>query len=765
MDKEQKQTAKKQMMELMQAGHRWQEAATQAGVQTSRSTAYRWWQGYRTQGERALQDGRHGHPIKAREPVLHWLESMERQAPHTSSRVVQTQLKERFGSVISITHLNRLRVAHGRVRSARREEKNLAPQTWSEPHWQEGAAGLLLVAAASETGLLTHFEQAVATCAATSSEPSILSCKTASQLVLTLWLLGAIGLHRTSDLRSYTGDAPGLLTGRARAYGYFHTERFLAHLALFDGAEHFTTALGKWTTQLWQDPTAPTACFYIDGHRKPVYTAHLIPRGLIGRSGKILGCRALVLLHDEQGHPRLATTSRGDEHLTIGLPQILVRYEQATERKMQTRVIVDREGMAAPFLCALQADGYTMVTLLKTDQYQDLSSFTEIGPFVPLEYNREGKMVREVAPACFALPLPNQPGQVLPLRVALIRDWRKSVPRQLTEEEEEQASEQEWKKPGVWHADWKAKPTPAPATTAKLIPIVTTASSADAVELAQTYTRRWPVQENIIKDFLLPLGLDINHGYRKTPSVNSEVAKKRTAFEKRLGHVEQWAIKALERSRKAGRLYDRLWKQTKMYGDERYRELNDHQDVLREQGMAYGERRAQLKQEKALIDAELEQRWQRVWRTYDKSSQESKKAERYAQEQCELLRALEDLAATERIMYELDNRKDQIMTVFKLALANAVMWARDQYFPESYAHATWGRLAPFFHLAGMVTSNQHTVCVELRPFNDRRYNGDLSVFCQRVNEKQPRLPDGRLLQFSVKDLARPILHGQKQLLA
>ncbi len=116
-------------------------------------------------------------------------------------------------------------------------------------------------------------------------------------------------------------------------------------------------------------------------------------------------------------------------------------------------------------------------------------------------------------------------------------------------------------------------------------------------------------------------------------------------------------------------------------------------------------------------------------------------------------------------MYELDNHKDQIMTVFKLALANAVMWTRDQYFPASYAHATWGRLAPFFPLAGMVTSNQHAVSVALRPFNDRRYNADLSVFCQRVNEKQPRLPDGRLLQFSVQEPVRPILHGQKRLLA
>lgn len=53
----------------------------------------------------------------------------------------------------------------------------------------------------------------------------------------------------------------------------------------------------------------------------------------------------------------------------------------------------------------------------------------------------------------------------------------------------------------------------------------------------------------------------------------------------------------------------------------------------------------------------------------------------------------------------------------------------------------------------------------LRPFNDRQYHGDLSILCQRVNEKQPRLPDGRLLQFSVRGPSRPILHGQKQLVA
>ncbi|HEY6410098.1 MAG TPA: hypothetical protein VIY29_21795, partial [Ktedonobacteraceae bacterium] len=236
--------------------------------------------------------------------------------------------------------------------------------------------------------------------------------------------------------------------------------------------------------------------FYVDGHRKPVHTDKLIPRGLIGRTGKILGCRALVLLHDEDGHPLLATTDRGDQHLTMGLTRILARYQQTSGMSTAGRVIVDREGMAAPFLRDLKAQGYIVVTLLRTDQYEGLDFFTEVGAFVPLEQDQHGQVVREVAPAYFALPLPDQAGQVLPLRVALIRDWRRRVVRPLSEEEEEEAREQAWQKPAWWHPQWKAEPTPVLPTTAKLIPIVTTADATDAVELAQTYIRRWPVQEN-----------------------------------------------------------------------------------------------------------------------------------------------------------------------------------------------------------------------------------------------------------------------------
>ncbi len=103
-------------------------------------------------------------------------------------------------------------------------------------------------------------------------------------------------------------------------------------------------------------------------------------------------------------------------------------------------------------------------------------------------------------------------------------------------------------------------------------------------------------------------------------------------------------------------------------------------------------------------------------------------------------------------MYELNNDKDQVMTFCTVALANLGMWARDHYFPADYRHATWQRLAPFFHLPGQVTWERAWVRVELRPFNDRQLTRDLHTLCERVTAAAPRLPDGRQLVMTVAAL-------------
>jgi transposase len=113
MDKEQRRVAKTQLVAGMQEGHSWHEAAAKAGIQTSRSNAYRLWGAFRQRGETPLSDGRHGHPSKLRGEARTFLEDSCRGAPRTPSSVIQTLLQERFGVSVSISQINRVRAALG----------------------------------------------------------------------------------------------------------------------------------------------------------------------------------------------------------------------------------------------------------------------------------------------------------------------------------------------------------------------------------------------------------------------------------------------------------------------------------------------------------------------------------------------------------------------------------------------------------------------------------------------------------------------------
>ena len=124
--------------------------------------------------------------------------------------------------------------------------------------------------------------------------------------------------------------------------GYAYVEQFLSRLAHAQADEGLTDAVAQWTWTLWhneqilQEPEQEEqeAVFYVDGHRKAVYSDVLVPRGPVGKlGGKILGCRELVVLHDDEGHPSLSTTHRGDQHLTQGTPQLL----HAMNRRLTSR--------------------------------------------------------------------------------------------------------------------------------------------------------------------------------------------------------------------------------------------------------------------------------------------------------------------------------------------------------------------------------------------------------------------------------------------
>ena len=105
--------ARVQVAQAMEQGLPWYEAAQRAGLKISQSTAFRLRQRMRQGGEQALREGRHGHPIKLRGEVRKFLEEICRQAPHTPSHQVQTQLAQHFSLQVSVSQINRVRASLG----------------------------------------------------------------------------------------------------------------------------------------------------------------------------------------------------------------------------------------------------------------------------------------------------------------------------------------------------------------------------------------------------------------------------------------------------------------------------------------------------------------------------------------------------------------------------------------------------------------------------------------------------------------------------
>src|SRR6266581_3348887 len=185
-----------------------------------------------------------------------------------------------------------------------------------------------------------------------------------------------------------------------------------------------------------------------------------------------------------------------------------------------------------------------VITLLRSDQYEAEQSFEQVGPWQPWRYNRSGQVICEVAAARFALKRPDDANPPLEVEVALIRDWRKLL---VVERASEATDVQNWQadltvqQQRFWEDGWQAFPTPPAPTTPKLIPVITTRSGMQAGELAQTYFRRWNCQENAIRDWLIPLNLDTNHGYAKERVLNSELAKRQLVVEGRQQRFERLA--------------------------------------------------------------------------------------------------------------------------------------------------------------------------------------------------------------------------------
>ncbi len=230
--------------------------------------------------------------------------------------------------------------------------------------------------------------------------------------------------------------------------------------------------------------------------------------------------------------------------------------------------------------------------------------------------------------------------------------------------------------------------------------------------------------------------------------MNSELAKRQSVAQGRARRLQRLAQACRARLGQL-RVQDEQLEAHVLVYEQRRNELLIQVSQFEEAGRTQERNYFPLKARQVAAEWEVRQNRTRLEKNVQRRQRLMDKCEGYCRELRQVLRHQEDLQAQARDMYELDHSKDQLMTLFKVGLANLGMWVRDHYFGESYHHCGWQRLLPFFKLGGWVTVTENEVKLDVCAFNNRALARDLEEVCHKVNEGAPILPDGRRLVMAV----------------
>ena len=559
--------------------------------------------------------------------------------------------------------------------------------------------------------------------------------------LLTLMVMPTLGLFKPYALNDYSGTALRLLTGRHRPYSADEMEHFILSCTRVGWTEPLTADVAGWATQLWV-PDVPQATpatslrssadlspaegdapvyLYWDWHVKTVHSDYHLPRTKHGTSKRIVGARKQLMLHDEAGHLLFMRTYRGDTHLIDGMIDGTAYYEGLAESQRLTRQIFDREGLSVAHFKELIADNRQFITCLRADQYEGVDSFDSPSPFQPFQYDEHGKVIQEIAEASYDVK-DRRPGEeTLPLRAILLR----KPPDEADDEEEEDA--------------------------VHLHVIITPNREAAAADIANLYRARQSSQENAIRDWWLPLGGDVNVGYDKRQVENSELAKRKAELEARLERLARYIPGCEARLQRARRRHQKHGKRYQAELEAAQQELRDGIQQRGAKGDAALDIYRWAQAEEARVQEQLEPLRSPMEAAAEEMEQELNKRQRYCQEQQEKEQALAKITRkmADHPMYELDDRKDQLMSALRVCLVNVLQRLRDTVFPASYAHAIYETLAPFVQMGGFVIERPQRIEILLDGFWQSAKQRDLEEVVARCNARQFTAPDGRALRFSI----------------
>ena len=160
-------------------------------------------------------------------------------------------------------------------------------------------------------------------------------------------------------------------------------DKYLRELKYLQVSADLINCNARFWSRFWKQYDSQdhkVACYYIDGNVKPLWSSKRCRKGKVTMLGRVMGCIEQVIIHDGHGRPIYLRTFSGNADLrknalrTMEELDVLLNKGQksrAKESPCSRALIIDGAGNAVQTLRDFSGSDYHYITILDTNQIID----------------------------------------------------------------------------------------------------------------------------------------------------------------------------------------------------------------------------------------------------------------------------------------------------------------------------------------------------------------------------------------------------------
>jgi len=566
--------------------------------------------------------------------------------------------------------------------------------------------------------------------------------------IRTLFLLPLLDMKRPIDLTGYEGKTLGALTTYSEEYsGYKTTDRFLRNVTELGISEVLGKELArKYCKTFYGVGFKDGLIIYIDAHMKVVWTSKNIPKGKHGMMDKVVTCLKEFVINGSKGHPLISSTHPGDRHMTKEIFNAISRLEESVGKEIVKLVVYDKEGNSLDILEEFDRLNQNRerkmypVFLFKQDKYDSEDDFK-------VRYYENGELrYRSVKEEDYVIYKANKKGEVVS-KVALTE-----IDYKLKENKKRKKNKEVFMVPCALVKTVK---------DGKLSPVGTLMpyeEIEDPMSIPDIYYARYPNQEAVFRSMINHSNLNVSYGFKKNLVENRTALRKLEDATKSLNHNEKklgTAKKHLQdvQDKMLQRMEDK--QQKLMVFNAKMNDIKNAWESEKDQKQRSKLRNEldSIEREKSAFEDKISDEIMCLEREMLNLTQKKKAFTTIVEKKTNEVEKYKTKYENE-LLYEIDTEMDHLMLNFKILHENALMFAKERFFPEDCDLGIDLLIRYFFTHYGDIKiygdPKGELMVFVLNRFDSEEHEKMMENVCKKFNALSIRTADGLLLRAMIK---------------